>query len=342
MRYFLYKLFCFVLIPIIILLLIEITIILQKSDILSEEKLSRKFANVSNDYKWIDKVKPGKKILLLGSSSVRYGLSCSQLNKLANDSISFINLAMDARNPIGTYFILKQLDLTDVKAVYFGLDPWIFAKNYYKYTDTYLLLDMDFITFLKYAKENGTSLIAKRYQEIFKYLYLCLNVNYQYKTNIYEIPPDFGSVKLEGKPKNFDNPVHEYFEIEKFDWSELQFVYLSKILNLCKDKNINFFVFLPPKRSDFSEDYKLNCKIVHEDFLNNLNKINFVAPVIGKFDQLDALGDSTLFAEPFHLNSLGQDVYTDIFFKMINDKIVHKINNQYSWFNDDNNGLKTK
>ena len=57
----------------------------------------------------------------------------------------FINLAMDARDPIETYFILKQIDLKDVKAVYFGIEPLIYTKRYYKYRNAYLYLDMDFL-----------------------------------------------------------------------------------------------------------------------------------------------------------------------------------------------------
>ena len=69
--------------------------------------------------------------ILSGSSSVKYGLSCTVLNGLAQEKYKYVNIAYDARDPIVTYFILKNIDLKNVSTIYFGLDPWIYTKRYY-------------------------------------------------------------------------------------------------------------------------------------------------------------------------------------------------------------------
>ena len=125
MKPFIYKLILFLSIPVII---VEGSLLVFKSDVFSEARLNNIFSPKADGYQWVSQIKHPRKILLLGSSSVRYGLSCKILNKLTHDSLAFINLAMDARDPIETYFLLKNIDLTGVKAVYFGLDTWIFEK----------------------------------------------------------------------------------------------------------------------------------------------------------------------------------------------------------------------
>jgi hypothetical protein len=329
MKLFLHKLFIFFSFPILFILLIEVSISLFKKDIESEKKLEKVFAQVGNNYNWIKKVKPNKKILLLGSSSVRYGLSCSKLNELSNDTLSFINLGMDARDPVEMYFLLKQIDLTDVKSVYLGLDPWIFTKRYYKHINPYLYLDMNFFTAYKYWIEHDRSIFLKRYKSFLKYLFPSENSYHEINQ---EVPIDYGSIKLTNKPKNFNSPINEFFQIDKYGWSELQFLYLTKIVSLCKTRNIYFSAFIPPKRSDYSDTYKSKCSLIHKEYVNNLVNANFSAPIFGKFNQLDTIGDYDFFQEAYHLNSHGQEVYSVLFYDMILNK-KEIFSSKYSWFN---------
>jgi hypothetical protein len=332
MKIFIYRLACFVLIFLTFIGLTETVIYYKKNDFFSEKNLSAKYKNISNSYKWISKVNPQKKILLFGSSTVAYGLSCSKLNEIAGDTISFVNLASVTRCPIQSYFILKKIDLTGVKTAYYGIDPWIFTKEYYKSRDPYYYLDMNLITALKYAEENGIGIISLRYQGLFKYLLYTLNLTLQHNSHLYDIPEDYGTLVLQDRPVNFNGRAGDYFKIEKYGWSELQFEYLVKILDLFKEKKIDFKVFLPPKRSNFSKDYKSNCTVIHNEFMENLSKVNFSAPVFGKFDQLDTLGDYELFSDDCHLNAIGQGVYSKLFYDMIKTNIYQKFDKHYSWF----------
>lgn len=312
--------------------LLEVSIYGLKNEIFSEDKLGNVFINAGGNYKWLSKVNHNSKVLLMGSSSVRYGLSCSLLDSLSKDSLSFINLGMDARDPIESYFILKQIDLKNVKAVYFGLDPWIYTKNYYLYRNNYLYLDINFFQGVYFMMENDRNFYIKKYKSFFRYfLSMSFRPIEQNSTSNYNIPVDFGSEKLLKKPTNFNQPVNELFKINKLGWSQLQFVYLTKIADLCKSKDIYFSSFVPPKGKDYSQTYKLKCKSIHDEFISHLIYVDFAEPIFGVYDQLDKLGGDDLFLESYHLNSHGQEVYSSIFYSLLSMRNTN-VGSEYQWF----------
>ncbi|HUR64829.1 MAG TPA: hypothetical protein VMZ03_00640 [Chitinophagaceae bacterium] len=308
-RKFLYALLRFSILPLLALVLLELDITIHKKGLLSEKKLEKIFQNSGTTYRWVTQVRHTNKVLLLGSSSIKYGLSCTLLNKLSNDSLSFINLAADARDPVETYFILKHTDLTNVTKVYYGIDPWIFVKTYYKNRNSYLYLDMDLMTAGRYSLEHDPQFFPKRYKALFNSWVSTSTLN---ASTGQPIPPDFGSATLDKVPTNFDDPVHKKFQLEKYGWSNLQFEYLQKIVQLCNSKTISFIAFYPPRRSDFITDYHQNCAAIHIAFLEKLKATGFSTPIIGSHDQLRSYGDG-IFADAYHLNGKGQKIYSPVF-----------------------------
>lgn len=312
-RKFLYGLFRFSLLPLAVLLLLEISIYTCRKALFSEKKLEKVFLHSGDAYQWVAQIRHPHKVFLLGSSSVKYGLNCTQLNALSQDSLAFINLADNARDPVETYFILRQIDLANVKAVCLGIDPWIFVKTYYKNRDSYLYIDMDPLMAARYSLARDPRLFPRRYKSLFRSLFKGSSA--EKDTNM-PIPPGFGSVTLTLPPVNFNDPVYKKFQFEKWGWSDLQFEYLQKIVLFCREKNISFTAFYPPKRSDFIADYTANCKAIHASFLQKLRSVGFTTPIAGRFDQLP--GDS-LYADAYHLNGKGQEKYSAIFLSMLND-----------------------
>lgn len=311
MKQFVHTLLRFSIVPVLVLLLLETVIALQKKKLFTEQRLDKVFAGSAAPYNWVQKIKKDK-VLLLGSSSVKYGLSCDALNKLAGDSLAFINLADEARDPVETYFILKQLDLSGVKAVYFAMDPWIFARNYYRNRNPYLYLDMDLRTAIKYSRQYDVRLFPNRYRSL-----LAGWLPASSPAINSTVPAGFGSASLTKRPVNFNDPVYKKFQVDKYGWSQLQFVFLQKIVLLCRRRNISFTAFYLPKRADFVTNYNQQCKEIHAAFLNNLQAAGFTSPITGSFDQLQPYGDS-LFADAYHLNAEGQKLYSKLFWEMVN------------------------
>lgn len=329
MKKFLVNLSIFIAIPLIPFSFLEVGICFFRENIFSENKLEHLFYKEMSDYKWINKIKSDSIIVLAGSSSVRYGLSCSKLNELNTDSSVYVNIAMDARDPIATYFIIKSLDLNRIDAIYMGLDPWIYAKRYYKHRNSYFYLDFKLIELFKYSKEHDKSAILKRYKSL---LSILKNSTSIYSHSEINIPSDFGSVALNRTDVNF-NDSGDWFQIESYDWSDLQFTYLRKIQDYCAVNNIKFSLFIPPKRSDYSDSYKKYFKEIHFDYVTNLDKNGINAPIFGKFNQLATIGDSLFFAEAYHLNEKGQKKYSEIFYNMTLLKNEYFTKN-YKWFDE--------
>lgn len=298
---FLYRFFLFSLLPLLTLLVLEIWIRIKNKELLQENKMELAFQHRARSYQWVNTIRHPKKIFLLGSSSIKYGLSCRVLNQLAGDSLAFLNLAKDARDPIETYFILKKLDLTGVRAMYMGIDPWIYTRDYYRNRHQYLLLDLPFAKTLQYSKDYDFRLFAKRYKALFHFP----DPDHPAGTTQTVVPADFGSVALTKKPVNFNDPVTRKFRLKAYGWSDLQFRYLQKIVTLCESKGIIFHAFYPPRRSDYVKDYETNGKLIQASFQQQLIKAGFNHSI----DPMTVLQDE-LFADTYHLAREGQILFS--------------------------------
>ncbi|MBK6913556.1 MAG: hypothetical protein IPH11_07780 [Ignavibacteriales bacterium] len=336
MKKFLQKILGFVLIPLFIIVALEIGTYIWGHHMFKENSLDNVFHNESAQYSWINTIGQDSIVVLAGSSSVRYDLSCKELNTLSSNQFKFVNIAMDARDPIATYFIIKNMNLKKVSAIYFGLDPWIYTKRYYMNRNMYMYLDFNFGDILLFSKEHDKSALIKRYKSLATFMFSSIFSNKKKSNNVAsEVPIDYGSVALDRHAVNFDSPVNNWFQIDKYGWSDLQFIYLKKLMNLCVSKNVKFGVFIPPKRSDYSYIYQNDCKFIHNEFVSKLMFYGITAPIFGQFDQFDSIGDSIYFADAYHLNREGQKKYSELFYNMMqNDKT--KLTHKYDWFSKNN------
>ena len=328
MKSFLIKLFLFISIPFSLILIFESLIWINKTDIFSEQKMSPIFLNKYAQSDWLNNLKNDKpKILLGGNSTVRYGLNCRLLNSLNKDSLSFINIGFDARDPIETYFILKHFNLKNVKTFYYGIDPIDYTKAFYKNRPYNYYLDLNISSCINYFSEHDNLILIRRYKMLLDY-YFPSNENYKKTT---EIPTELGSTILNDPPIDFNDAVFEKFQIEKYGWSQIQFIYLNKIKNLCKEKNIEFYALIMPRRTDYTVKYIRDCKSIQSEFETKIK--NYFKPkhFIGKINQVAFLGDdSKLYENSAHLNAEGQQIFTNMFYNMINKKQYYDFNEP--WF----------
>ena len=105
MKRFIIYLLYFSILPFLIFTVFEITIYSLKSSFFLDRNLQNVCIDEANDYEWIKTIKSDSLKFLAGSSSVKYGLSCKILNHLSSRKFNYVNIAMDARDPIQTYFI---------------------------------------------------------------------------------------------------------------------------------------------------------------------------------------------------------------------------------------------
>ena len=307
-------------------------IIIFDGDKLNEPHLDRAHAQLQKDYCWVNNIHKNK-VLLCGSSTIKYSMDCRLLNELNNDTLAFINLAHFSRGPIETYFILKSLDLSDTKELYLGIDPWIYVKNYYKNKNKALLVDFNSFEIIHYSYRNGNQLFFQRYLHYFKGLTGTETTNCSTA-----IPAEFGSATINKTPANFNELIYSWFEIENFGWSKLQFEYLKKIDTLCKKHNIKFTLIIPAKRNDFVQDYCTSCQSFHKEFITQLDELHLDSYIIGSFDELIEDDQDQYFIESYHMNETGQKAYSKVFQKYRNKK-TSKINLNYNWIQQDCNNF---
>lgn len=312
MKRFFHIVLRFSLLPVLFIVLMESLISAKKKNLFKEERLENLFSGKAAAYDWVRNVKKENKVLLLGSSTVLYGLNCDALNQLAADSIAFMNLGGDARDPVETYFILRGIDLTNVKEMYFGIDPWILARSYYTERESYFYLDLDTKQGLRFVSRDPR-LFPKRYKAFISSL---VPRSSRLAVSDSSVPPGFGTAVLNRPPVNFSNPVHERFQLKKYGWSDLQFEYLQKIWQLCRERKINFHLFHTPKRSDFIDDYEKKGADIQASFQQKLVAAGFTEPVLGSIDLLEEHRDS-IFADAYHLNKKGQAIFSKKMWSLI-------------------------
>ena len=314
MKLFLKKVFKFMSIPLIIIVVCESCIIIFKNDIFSDKKFEKVFDEPIHLNKWVNGLTKKHTVLIGGNSTVRFGFNPNLLNQLAQGTISFVNIGFDARDPIASYFILKNLDLSNVQQLYFGIDPINYTRAYFKNYLHYYYMDYNFLECVNYFGVHDNMVFFDRYINLYDYFFSSDKTELSDNTII---PSELGAkITMEG-PKEFNPAVREKFQIEEYGWSDLEFSYLQKIVNLCKQNKIDFYAITMPRRSDFSKKYLKECKDIQEQIDERLSTIFPKERVVGKINCLDSLGDEKLFINCDHLNAEGQLLFTRLFYDMI-------------------------
>jgi hypothetical protein len=284
---------------------------------LSEKKLSQAYSCEIEEYAWINRIDSIDGVIL-GSSSLRYGLSCELLK--SKDYKQWVNLSKDARDPIVFYLLLRNcLKQFKPKIVLVGLDPWIYTKLYYKYRNNIMLNDLNSHERLFYFNHVDNGLLKKILKNYFSFKYS--NTTSKIIKNT---PPDFGSVKLNRSARNFNEINEDWFE-KKLGWSKIQFDYLFKIKGLCDSNKIRLVFVIPPKRNDFVHVSNSKFKLYNEDWWNRINNLIPKANIIGSYDALKYENQDSIFADAYHLNGRGQIIFSNYLKNnIINPKKIYK------------------
>ena len=268
-----------------------------------EEEYRRAYSLEIEDYAWMKKI---NKIdgLVLGSSTLRYGLSCSLLESEVYKQ--WVNLSMDARDPVVFYLLLNRY-LKELKPqiVLVGLDPWIFSKSYYRYRNPVMLNDLNCSQKIKYYSQVDQKLPIR----ILKSNYFPRN--YESPTKNVTVPDDFGSIKLNRQAINFNEVNQDFFQLADYGWSQVQFEYLKKIDSLCGLEKVRVIYLISPKRKDYVSTCNEKFNFEHNSWWTLINKTIPNAEIIGTYGALNNYDQNKIFAEAYHLNSFGQNIFSE-------------------------------
>jgi hypothetical protein len=263
-------------------------------------------------YNWVENEENNNKHLFFGSSTIRYGIDVDLFDSL-NETRNTVNFAMDARDPVVNYLILKRFGSRfKNKTIYMGLDPWIYSKNYYQHRGQIMFFDLKPTELYYFIRENRVNLLKSTFR-VFKFYFRTFNKQINLTP-----PKGRGSAKLKRKAVNFtDN--QDFFRLNKFGWSEIQFEYLHKIIEHCKVNKINLIFLLPPKRQDYNYFIQTQLLTEHNYWWKKFSRIANGEKLIGFYNTLEGYNQDSIFAEAYHLNEQGQNIYTTWLSKNLNN-----------------------
>jgi len=183
----------------------------------SEDRLYRAYKHDLSSYNWLNNLNSIDGIVL-GSSTLRYGLSMDSINK--NLHQTWVNLAMDARDPVVCFLLLKKtLSTHNPKIVVMGLDPWIYSKYYYRHRSEIMYFDFNFEEkiYFGFEKKNLPFVLARNMINTSR------NAFNEEKTPSKPTPKGLGSIELKRSAVNFKEVNDDWFKLNRYNWSELQF-----------------------------------------------------------------------------------------------------------------------
>ncbi|MCF8295978.1 MAG: hypothetical protein K9J13_00415 [Saprospiraceae bacterium] len=274
----------------------------------------------NNDYVWLNKVPKLPKILLLGSSTANIGLSpnvmSAELNLCGGE---IINLSSSSKSPIQNYYTLQNIEpglLDSVEVIIYGIDKWIFSKKYYQHNNK-LLFDLNLfqLVYLTYFTDNQitfTEFIGIPFYG--KLFFPGLS-----KRSNAEIPPDYGA-KIGATNSNRDyflRPVADWFDRDIFQFSEIQFRYLSKIKEEYCNKKVKMFLVSMPRRSDWRHEYQLHCEDIDIEFTELLKQHLKNTPMIDYSAIIPESLENELFYDSVHLNRWGKQYFSKILCNLV-------------------------
>jgi len=268
---------------------------------------------------WVERLQTPPEIVFMGSSTLLYGVSPSVIQKqLGLHDGAVINLSLDARSPIASYYVWERENptLSKAKIVVYGLDPWILSENFFS-TDEF--------TSLRYSLRQAIYQLAHpaslRHLNIAAFggpaLLTALHDLQTYHARIDQpippIPPDYGGKNLSGWPTNFSDAFHirKYFgSYPTYQISDLYLEGFAELKRRVEASGAIFILLLPPKRPKWSESYRLNCADIDSDVVAKLNKYLGPTRVFGSFDLVPPAMQPQYFQDDFHLGESGQRFFS--------------------------------
>jgi len=262
--------------------------------------------NVYSDgsYNWVDKVSP--RILIMGSSSVLYGLSPGVITQELNlPEGSVVVLAKNGRTPASNYFLYKSIekDLDKAEAIFYGLDPHFFSRHYFE-TDNLFPADWSLTERCKIIREDKDAKLLAFFGGDLKTNAEAFFDNMGHRDA--PVPPDFGAKVIKRKMTRQPFKVQEPFAYGKFDISVEYISYLKMLKESAEKSGKKFILYLAPASYSWTSAYKDSCAYFDKEFYTAMNKYLGPVALAGGFSQIPVEHEDSCFSDIHHLNESGQ------------------------------------
>ncbi len=286
-------------------------------------QFSKPMLYANDRFVWINKLKKKPDTVILGTSTLRYGLNPKIVAKKLKKPVgSVVNVTYDAYSSVNLYYAYKSVeDNIDPHAkVFYGLDPWVFSEKYYK-QDKFMPMEWGVTERFQYLKDakkisdrfakSVFGLDSQRVKDVFK----------KFNAKIIRgrrIPRDYGAKVLKRKPKNFKTNLEDVFSYDYYGFSSAYFKYLKKIKDEVEKKGGEFILVIPPKQSRWVKAYKQKCKRIDNDFVTLIDRYLGDVKVIGSYYLIPSNLEKKMFNDAIHLNKFGMKYFSESFAEDIN------------------------
>lgn len=228
---------------------------------------------------WITRLAHPPRVLLMGSSTVAFGLDATALGTDA------VNLAATARTPVQSLALFERLDdlVSEADVLVYGLDPWVFTQDYVKHDP---------------VRGNPHGIPGFRiYRRI---------LQTEPKLVVGPIPDMRGTQILSDIPKNFGGPVAEWFGGPDKSWDEPAFASLNSLHQLATDNGTRVVFWIPPRRGDWRDAYAACCANIETDFMARIRSISPGISIIDHSEIIPQELEARMFMDGVHLSREGQ------------------------------------
>lgn len=227
---------------------------------------------------WVTRLAHPPRILLMGSSTVAFGLDATMI---APDAV---NLAAPARTPVQSLALVERLGdgVASADIMIYGLDPWVFTMEYLKRDPVR-------------GNPHGISGFSI-YRRI---------LQSEPKLVVGAIPDMQGTQILTDIPKNFDGPVEDWFGEDRM-WDEPSFESLEKLITFAQENGTTVILWIPPRRSDWRKEYETCCSDIESEFMARIRGISSDILIIDHSSIIPKEDEGRMFMDGVHLSREGQ------------------------------------
>jgi hypothetical protein len=259
---------------------------------------------------WIKHLKEKPTIILMGSSTVKYGLSPNkivQVGRIPKGTI--VNVAEDAGTPMVNYYIYNFIEnhIDSHSTVIYGLDPFVFSRRYYANDHlmpiTWNPLERFYFTFFE-AEKNSiyTALFGGNMNTAIRDIFSKWEHN--------SIPEDFGAMGIPVE-ELLNRPHRVLSEMIHYEIYKISDTYIARLANIksrIEAKGGEFIFYLPPVPKVTYEDYRNKCNKYDAALIAQLNSHLGPVKVIGSLHFLSTETGEQYFSDEVHVNMKGQEI----------------------------------
>jgi hypothetical protein len=265
---------------------------------------------------WLESPKIQTKVVLIGSSTVRYGLSPEIVAETSEyEQSEIVNISGDAYTPMINSHIWKEHAdaLSNARLVLYGMDPWIFYQHYYRNKD-FMRLHWTYRQRIEHVRGSYSSanpdigLLTGMYsRRVLKRI-----VEDQWWPRAFMLRGrDNGSSILRRPPRVTTRANTRAFfgDTSRFPLSSIYLERLAEIKERVEAQGGIFVLVFPPKTRAWVESYQNTCAELDRELADAIRSRLGPVRTVGSYRLFS--DETSYFVDHVHLRESGRRAFSE-------------------------------